>query len=369
MTNQCTFALWQAAYAERGIATFPVRANKVPAIRGYQKIGLTGSQQLACKFADADALGFMCGPRSKVTVLDIDSSSDVVLGHAIARHGITPILVRTASGKYHAYYRHNGERRRIRPFRDLPIDIFGGGLVVAPPSKTAHGCYEFIGGSLDELDHLPVMQPFDEPGEPSATNGRGDNDTAGPLRGMRDHDGRNKTLFLTIAPIANQIHATGGSRDSLLTIALSYNQEAAEPMTTQEATKIVDSVWRMTIAGRNHVGTHPFVMHQHEAISLIEHGDQDALVLLNFLRAHHGPLAPPFWIANTLASTFGWTRQRLASARQRLVERVMCSRSSDRVPAIPPLSVGRDCGIRADAHGVKNRTPCACVKIVHGVEN
>jgi len=219
MTNQCTFALWQAAYAERGIATFPVRANKVPAIRGYQKIGLTGSQQLACKFADADALGFMCGPRSKVTVLDIDSSSDVVLGHAIARHGITPILVRTASGKYHAYYRHNGERRRIRPFRDLPIDIFGGGLVVAPPSKTAHGCYEFIGGSLDELDHLPVMQPFDEPGEPSATNGRGDNDTAGPLRGMRDHDGRNKTLFLTIAPIANQIHATGGSRDSLLTIA------------------------------------------------------------------------------------------------------------------------------------------------------
>ena len=97
--GQCTFALWQPAYAERGIATFPVRPNKVPAISGYQKVGLPGSQQLAFKFTDADALGFLCGPRSKVTVLDIDTSSDVVLGNAITRHGRTPILVRTASGK------------------------------------------------------------------------------------------------------------------------------------------------------------------------------------------------------------------------------------------------------------------------------
>jgi len=61
MTNQCTFALWQAAYAERGIATFPVRANKVPAIRGYQKIGLTGSQQLA--YSAEPASDFFTAPR------------------------------------------------------------------------------------------------------------------------------------------------------------------------------------------------------------------------------------------------------------------------------------------------------------------
>jgi hypothetical protein len=52
----------------------------------------------------------------------------------------------------------------------------------------------------------------------------------------------------------------------------------------------------MTSAGRNHVGARPFVMRQHEAISLIEHGDH----------ANHGPLAPPFFITNTLASTFGY---------------------------------------------------------------
>src|SRR6516164_8562273 len=172
MNSQCTFALWQPAYAERGIATFPVRPNKVPAISGYQKVGLPGSQQLAFKFSDADALGFMCGPRSKLTVLDVDSSSEIVLGNAIARHGITPILVRTASGKYHAYYRHNGERRRIRPFSGLPIDILGdGGFVVAPPSKTTHGHYEFIECSLDDLDRLPTMQPLDEPIAPPAANG------------------------------------------------------------------------------------------------------------------------------------------------------------------------------------------------------
>jgi hypothetical protein len=321
VTSQCTFAQWQPAYAERGIATFPVRPNKVPAISGYQKVGLPGSQQLAFKFTDADALGFMCGPRSKVTVLDIDTSSDVVLGNAITRHGRTPILVRTASGKWHAWYRHNGERRRIRPFPGLPIDILGdGGFVIAPPSKTAHGDYEFLGGSLDELDQLPVMQPFGEPSEPPAVNGRGDNPS--PLRGMREHDGRNKALFLAIGPVANAIHADHGSRDALLAVALRYNQEATEPMTTGETTKIVDSVWGMTIAGGNRIGRHAFVMRQHEAISLIEHGDQgqDALVLLNFLRANHGPLAPPFFITNTLASTFGWTIKRLAKARSRLVE-------------------------------------------------
>jgi hypothetical protein len=323
MNSQCTFALWQPAYAKRGIATFPVRPNKVPAISGYQKIGLTGSEQLAFKFIDADALGFMCGPRSKLTVLDIDSTSDVVLGNAIDRHGMTPILVRTASGKYHAYYRYNGERRRLRPFYGLPIDILGaGGFVIAPPSNTAQGQYQFIGGSLDELDQLPVMQPFDEPDGMLIADSPSDNEiSASPLHGMREHDGRNNALFLAIAPIAKQTHATGGSRDALLAVALNYNQGAEEPMTTGEATKIVDSVWRMTIAGCNRVGEHAFVIRQHEAISLIEHGDHDALVLLNFLRAHHGPLAPPFWVADTLASTFGWTIKRLSKARSRLVQR------------------------------------------------
>ena len=325
MNSQRTFAQWQPIYAEHRIATFPVEVvgiDKKPMISHYDKVGLRGSKQLAFKFTDADMLGFMCGPRSKLTVLDVDTRDQAELGRAIIRHGITPVLVRTASGKWHAYYRHNGERRQIRPFPGIPVDILGaGGFVVAPPSTTPQGNYEFINGSLDDLDRLPIMQPLDEPSEPPAADGRGDNADASPLRGMRNHDGRNNALFLAIGPVAKEIHARHGSRDELLAVALRYNQEAAEPMTTEEATKVADSAWRMTIAGRNRIGAHAFVMCQHEAISLIEHGDQDALVLLNFLRATHGPLAPPFFITNTLASTFGWTIKRLSKARSRLVER------------------------------------------------
>jgi hypothetical protein len=38
--NPGVFAVNQPIYAERGIATFPLRNNKVPAISNYQKIGL-----------------------------------------------------------------------------------------------------------------------------------------------------------------------------------------------------------------------------------------------------------------------------------------------------------------------------------------
>jgi hypothetical protein len=47
--------------------------------------------------------------------------------------------------------------------------------------------------------------------------------------------------------------------------------------------------------------------------------DQDALVLLAYLRLHNGPWAP-FWVSNGLADTLGWTRKRMADARHRLIE-------------------------------------------------
>jgi hypothetical protein len=129
------FASAQVLYAEHGIATFPLRENKRPAIRGYNRVGLRGSHELARKFADATALGFLTDANSGVTGLDIDIADETVFADALQRHGETPIKVRTGSGKFHAWYRHNGERRRIRPFGDLPIDLLGrGGLIVAPPS-------------------------------------------------------------------------------------------------------------------------------------------------------------------------------------------------------------------------------------------
>jgi hypothetical protein len=60
------FKKWQSLYAEKGIATFPVNDNKKPCTKAYDKVGPNGSAELAEKFSDADAFGFLAGRRSGV---------------------------------------------------------------------------------------------------------------------------------------------------------------------------------------------------------------------------------------------------------------------------------------------------------------
>ncbi len=141
------FAAWQPRYAEHGIPTFPVHiegADKKPSTKGYLKVGIVGSHQLALRFTDNDALGFALGKRTKITVLDIDTTSELTRDVVFARHGEPAIVVRSISGHWQGWYRHNGERRRIRPWPGQPIDLLGSGYVVAPPSEGAHGRYEFV---------------------------------------------------------------------------------------------------------------------------------------------------------------------------------------------------------------------------------
>src|SRR5262245_10936862 len=120
------FSQWQPLYAEKGIATFPVGDDKKPRTKGYLRTGLSGSKKLADKFSDANAFGFLPGQSSGVTILDIDSHNEAVLADAQRLYGPSPIIVRTGGG-YHAWYKHRGERRLIRPDRDKPIDILGSG--------------------------------------------------------------------------------------------------------------------------------------------------------------------------------------------------------------------------------------------------
>jgi hypothetical protein len=306
MKSQCTFALWQPVYAEHRIATFPVEMlgdRKKPMISHYGNVGLRGSEQLAFKFADAELFGFMCGPRSKVTVLDIDSTSDVVLGNAIARHGRTPILVRTASGKWQAYYRHNGERRRIRPFRGLPIDILGGGVAVAPPSKTAHGHYEFIGGSLDELGHLPVMRNVPH-SKPQSNGVRGN----GAVR----QGERNERLFT----IALQAARYCDDFDVLCDVAMTRNAEFSPPLEDDEVIKVARSAWRYETEGRNYSGGQVAVFRHADVIPLMP--DPYVGMLIVWAKANFKPDAE-FWIADGLAAEFGWTVYELRQARRRAI--------------------------------------------------
>src|SRR5262249_51898953 len=127
----------QPDYAARRIATVPVDSrSKAPLVRGPARFGIRGSNLLAnrlSQFNDAD-IGFIAGPRNRITVLDVDTTSENVLADAMQRYGQSPLVVRTKGGP-HAYYRHDGERRQIRPDKSKPVDILGAGLVVAWPSN------------------------------------------------------------------------------------------------------------------------------------------------------------------------------------------------------------------------------------------
>jgi hypothetical protein len=310
------FPIWQPRYAAHGIATFPVRIvakddgkfDKMPATRGYLRTGVRGSAQLALKFPRADALGIVCGQPNKLVVLDVDTTDDRVLADAQSRHGPTPLIVRTASRKFHGYYKHNGERRWIRPYPGQPIDILGGGFVVAPPSRAGNGQYEIIQGTLDDLDRLPVMRGLDNlrgvatspRAEPSVC-AREEEPEPSPLRGMREHDGRNRAQFMTIGPIARDIHRACGSREDLLRAAIEHNAQAEQPMEDGEVEGIVNNVWKMTLESRNAIGLPGLFCLSVEHLEL----DSDVLKLLAFLRAHQGPHAT-FWCSNGLADTFGW---------------------------------------------------------------
>ena len=150
------FSEWQPLYAQRRIATFPVDADKKPAIRRWNQITLGGSARLAERFDAADAFGFQLGPKSRITALDIDSQDEAILADALTHHGKTPFIVRTGGG-YHAYYSYAGERRLIRPYSEKPVDILGGGFVVARPSVSHKGTYQIIAGTLDDLANLPPI--------------------------------------------------------------------------------------------------------------------------------------------------------------------------------------------------------------------
>src|ERR1700680_128510 len=155
-----TFSAWQPIYAAHGLSTFPVRIEpgaKKPMARNYLRAGRRYSDRLAKQFPNAEAFGFALGARTKITVLDSDSNDERILSDAVTRPRKTPLTVRSGSGNFQAWYRHNGEGRHIRPNPLLPVDILGGGYVVAPPSRGVKSDYQIIQGSLDDLDRLPPL--------------------------------------------------------------------------------------------------------------------------------------------------------------------------------------------------------------------
>ncbi len=301
------FAEWQPRYAEHGVATFPV-ADKRPSVRHWQNVGLNGSSQLAMKFADADAFGFQCGRRNRITLVDIDSQDERVVGEAIRLFGESPIIWRTGSGNHAMPFRYNGEQRRIRVVPGLPIDLLGGGFAVAPPSVGAVGRYEFLQGNLTDLNRLPVAR-IPQPKRPQST--------------LRDHSGiaegeRDNTLFkhaLSHAPFVDDL-------DALIDVVRTRNMDCMPPLPEAQVLKIASSAWNYEQDGRNLAGRGQAVVTSHGLIDGLMHENPDAFLLLMLLKRHHWGRG--FFIANAMASTMpggGWTVRRLQAARKTLIKK------------------------------------------------
>jgi hypothetical protein len=312
MTSGTVFFLeWQARYADYRIATFPVRigeGGKVPAIRGWQRVGLPASGKLAQKFADADAFGFCPGSRNRLTILDVDTSDERVLIAALDRHGSTPIIVRSGSGNYQAWYCNNGEGRLIRPEPDKPIDILGNGFVVAPPSRGTEFDYQFFRGSLNDLDHLPHLRNL-----PTHVNGQTE---ATPPRSTEQirAGNRNRELWEHCMRTAHRCD----DFDALLDVARSRNSEFWPPLEDDEVAKTAYSAWGYTAAGKNRFGRPGVFFDARQANELIR-DDLDLYVLLSFLRANNKPDGEFMATNKGLAEVFHWGPKRVAAARRRMI--------------------------------------------------
>ena len=332
--EDAVFDTWQPRYAARGIPTFPVRfevlpsgkVDKVPMVKHWQTFGVRGSTALTRRFADAQGIGIALGTRNGLAVVDVDTTDENVVADVLSYYGPSPLIARSPTSRgLHVYYRHNGRQaRKIRDAywqeRGAPVDILGAGLIVAPPSRAPTGVYRFIQGDIDDLLRLPVLPASaGSKAPPTATAKAKPEARPSPLRGMREHDGRNNALFMAIGAVARTIHASGGTRDDLLEIARGHNMQCAEPMEENEVSTIVGNVWGMTQLGRNHIGQHGVWMNVAEVETMVgQRRDQDAFMLLAYLRTRNGPW-DDFWVANAMANTFDWPLARMAAARRRLI--------------------------------------------------
>jgi hypothetical protein len=327
------FAKWQPRYAEHGIATFPVEVAhcKRPAIRGYLKVGSDLSSKLAAQFGESDAFGFALGPRSRITVLDIDTPEEPVLWRALEKHGSSPLLVRSGSGNWQAWYRHGGEGRHIRPWgSELPIDVLGAGFVVAPPSMGVRGQYEIMQGSLDDLEQLPPLRSVDIPSRLASCKNA-------PEKAAAAAEGtRNDTLWRACMRHAPRCE----SLDDVFDFARTRNKEQMlPPLAEIEVARIARSAWDYTERGANWFAVcGGAVALPNSTVDGLAAGNPHAFALLAILRRTHG-MREQFVLAKETAEKLGWTLRRFRAARRRLeiAGVIRCVRPGGRGPHDPPV--------------------------------
>jgi hypothetical protein len=305
------FATAAPAFAKHGVATIPVKGKK-PAVGNWgEKTKYTVRTSLKHadnpKFADAN-VGVLCGKRSGISVVDVDTTDDRELQWVLDTFGASPVIERTGVGKFHVYYRHAGEGRRIRAFKNCghgEIDLLGSsGFFVAAPSihPDTGKPYIFETGSMDDFNRLPFMNAdaladllpatkakrekadattgeiTDGAAEPSA-------ETVEVPAGMVGEGERNGALFKYALRTAWEV----SSFESLLRMLLAMNPEmCSPPLPEGQAAEIARTVWDYKEAGTLvRPGSQSLLYDVDTFMSLLSGDHMDAIGLFGFLRVAH----------------------------------------------------------------------------------
>lgn len=283
-------------YGELGLIPVPLRTDKRPAVRNWQKFRPDTWESLVEKFPDHNIGAINGRAPLPLTVIDIDDPAD--RDWCRERFGDTPVKVRTPSGGEHWYFRGNGEGRRTR-FEGRKVDVLGhGGYGVLPPSRTPNGRYEFLTGDAWAFADLPSLHGLEQ------------------SVAAKEKDGRNNWLFDRLRQLAVAIE----SYEVLLQQGLLHNELFDTPLDEQEVVWIVKSVWKYKLAGRLMVaGCEAHIINTASTLDACE-GNTDALFLLSRLKQYHGSKhGEPFVLANATARSLGWAAKRFRKARDHLI--------------------------------------------------
>jgi hypothetical protein len=166
------------------------------------------------------------------------------------------------------------------------------------------GNYQFIQGSLDDLDSLPTLNdaPSILPTEFAA--GLGD---------MREGSGRNNRLFRLCLHGAR----LSDDFDQLLDYARTKNDQFGEPIEDKEVMRAASSAWRYETEGRNYIGGRRAVFSTSDALALMP--DPEVGMLVVWTKANFKPDSQ-FWIADGLATKFQWDIRKLRRVRRRALQ-------------------------------------------------
>lgn len=149
-------------WARAGKPVFPVGADKRPLTR-HGLLDATTDVDRIVRFWRAHPhvnVAVRCGQPSRLVVLDVDGEAGAdALRDLEHEHGPLPATssVKTPRGGAHYYFRWPGVPIKTTAGVIAPgIDVRGdGGYTLLPPSRTAHGAYEF-----DRIGPLESMSPW-----------------------------------------------------------------------------------------------------------------------------------------------------------------------------------------------------------------